>query len=149
MVYFLAVFSPETYEAFTKSSRDVAGFRANRYKAANRVHVGDRLICYVTKLSIWVGVLEVVNSWYTDATPLFQPENDAFVLRFEISTLAWLDKEKAIDVRSSEVWDALSFTKGRDKNSPHWTGKMRANLGRLDNSDGQVLEHIIMRNYKQ
>ena len=59
MAYFLDLFSPETYEAFSKSDRTVSGFRLRHQNAASRVKVGDKFVCYMTKLSRWIGILEV------------------------------------------------------------------------------------------
>ncbi len=61
MAYYLDLFSPETYEVFTKSRRDISGFRVRHQNAARRIAVGDKLICYMTRLSRWVGVLEVTS----------------------------------------------------------------------------------------
>ena len=71
MAYFLALFYPETYEAFTNSSRDIAGFRRRNQRAAGGVQVGDKLVCYVAKLSRWVGILEIRSEWFKDETPIF------------------------------------------------------------------------------
>jgi predicted RNA-binding protein len=144
MAYYLNLFSPETYEAFTQSSRDVSGFRPRQRRAASRIRTGDKLICYMTKLSRWVGVLEVTSAWYEDDTPIFYPEDDPFVIRFKVKPLAWLDKEKAIPIHDDRVWNELSFTRGHDKKSSTWTGKLRASLNRLGVNDGRFLEQLIL-----
>jgi predicted RNA-binding protein len=88
MAYFLDLFSPETYEAFTRSDRTVTGFRPSRQGRAGRVKAGDKLICYVTKLSRWVGVLEVLEGPYVDQTPRFLPDSDPFLVRFRVKPIA-------------------------------------------------------------
>ncbi len=103
MAYFLDLFSPETYEAFAKSSHDVSGFRSTQHTAASRIRVGDKFICYMTKLSRWMGVLEVISDFYEDDSPIFYQENDPFVIRFKVKALAWLDKEKAIPIRDDKM----------------------------------------------
>jgi hypothetical protein len=71
MSFYLNLFSPETYEAFSRSARDISGFRARHEGLARRVQVGDVFICYMTKLSRWIGALEVVSTWFQDDTPFF------------------------------------------------------------------------------
>lgn len=71
MAYYLDLFSPETYEVFTKSNRNISGFRVRQQKAASRIAKGDKLICYMTKLSRWVGVLEVMSECFRDDKPFF------------------------------------------------------------------------------
>src|SRR5215212_1178665 len=58
--------------------------------------------------------------------------------------VAWLDKERAIPIRDDEVWNTLSFTKGIEKTSAVWTGKVRASLNQLQPRDGQFLEKLIL-----
>lgn len=144
MAYYLDLFSPETYEIFTKSNRDISGFRVRQQNAASKIAVGDKLICYMTKLSRWVGVLEVMSGWFTDDTPLLYETDDPFVIRFKVRPLAWLPKEKAIPIRDERVWRRLSFTRDYDLDNPYWTGKLRTSLNQLDEQDGRFLEELIL-----
>lgn len=45
MAYYINLFSPETYESFTKSDQSISGFRVRQENAASRIKVGDKLIC--------------------------------------------------------------------------------------------------------
>ena len=143
MAYFLDLFSPETYEAFSRSDRTVSGFRLRHRGVAGRVKRGDRLVCYMTKLSRWIGILEVVEGPYVDETPLFFPDGDPFVVRFRVKPVAWLAVEKGIPIHDDRVWNALSFTRGQSKNSSTWTGKLRGSLVQLAENDGAFLESAI------
>ena len=143
MGYYLDLFSPETYEAFGRSNRTISGFRASQRNAAFKIGVGDKFICYMTKLSRWVGLLEVTSEPFEDDSPIFYPANDPFVVRFRVRTLVWLDKEKAIPIHDVRLWDSLSFTQGHNRGSSTWTGKLRISLRQIDDSDGQLLEKMI------
>ena len=143
MAYYLNLFSPETYQAFSNSMRSISGFRLRQEKTASRIQPGDILICYMTKLSRWIGLLEVTSSYFIDTTPLFLEKEDPFVVRFKVTPLIWLDKEHSIPIRNDEVWSQLSFTKGQDKMSSHWTGRLRASLIQLEKPDGQLLEKVL------
>ncbi len=144
MAYYIDLFSPETYEVFTKSNRDISGFRVGQQNAASRIAVGDKLICYMTKLSRWVGVLEVMSECFWEDRPLYYETDDPFVNRFRVKPLAWLPKEKAIPIRDERVWRRLSFTRDYDRDYPYWTGKFRSCLNRLDEEDGRFLEELIL-----
>ena len=98
MAYYIDLFSPLTYEEFGRSSRDVSGFRERHLGVARRIHAGDKLICYMTKLSRWIGILEVLGDCYVDHTPRFYEQDDPFVVRFKVSPIAWLDKDRAIPI---------------------------------------------------
>ena len=43
MAYFIDLFSPETYEAFARSGRDISGFRLRHKGMADRIKSGDVL----------------------------------------------------------------------------------------------------------
>jgi predicted RNA-binding protein len=144
MPYYTALFSPETYEAFSRSDQTVSGFQSRQRNAASGVQVGDKLICYMTKLSRWVGVLEIVSESYRDDTTIFKPENDPYIIRFKVKPLAWLAKEHAIPIKDDRVWNKLSFTREHDKNTSTWTGIVRSSLRPLSSEDGRFLEQLIM-----
>jgi len=139
MAYFIDLFSPETYEAFARSGRDISGFRLRHKGMADRIKSGDVFICYLTRLSRWFGLLEVVEGPFIDDKPIFVPENDPFVVRFRVRPLVWLEIEKAIPIHDDKIWTGLSFTRGLERGSIAWTGKVRGSLVRLDDRDGKFL----------
>jgi predicted RNA-binding protein len=148
MAYYLDLFSPETYEAFTKSERNISGFRTSHSNAADKIQPGDKFICYLTKLSRWVGILEVQSRSFIDDTPRFYEETDPFVVRFTVVPIAWLPKEKAIPIREDIIWNTLSFTKDHSKQGSQWTGKLRSSLAKIAPQDGEFLEKLIIKQSK-
>lgn len=144
MTFFTDLFSPDTYETFTRSDQSVSGFSKHQLAWAKRVHQGDRFVCYMTKLGRWVGVLEALGECYPDDTLLFYPESDPYVIRFKVRPVVWLPKEQAIPIREKHIWDTLSFTKGVDQKSSAWTGKVRISLNKLSDEDGQFLQDQLL-----
>ncbi len=57
-----------TWQQFLDAGATVTGFRANKWKQVQRIAVGDHLLCYLTQVSRFVGVLEVVGEPYQDDT---------------------------------------------------------------------------------
>src|SRR5690606_15932692 len=137
MAYYLNLFSPSTYETFSRSDQQISGFRISQKKLAERVKPGDRFICYMTGLSRWVGVLEIQSKSFIDNTPYYFEEDDPFVVRFKVRPLVWLPVEHTIPIHEDSVWDTLSFTRGHDKATSQWTGRLRSSLSQLDESDGR------------
>lgn len=133
------MFSPETYEAFKASSREISGFRLRQKSIAERINAGDILVCYMTRLSRWFGLLEVVEGPFIDSTPIFVAENDPFVVRFRVKTLVLLDAEQAIPIHDETIWKGLSFTQTLGLDSIAWTGKVRSSLTQLNDDDGRFL----------
>lgn len=139
MAYFIDLFSPETYDAFTRSTRDISGFRLRHKGMADRVKPGDTFVCYLTRLSRWFGLLEVIDGPFINDKPIFLPEADPFVVRFHVRPVAWLDIDKALPIHDDAIWNGLSFTRDLEKGSIGWTGKVRGSLVRLDDRDGTFL----------
>ena len=50
MAYFIDICSPETYDAFTRSARDISGFRLRHKEMAKHIKPGDMFVCYLTLL---------------------------------------------------------------------------------------------------
>lgn len=144
MMFYTNLFSPDTYETFSRSDRTVSGFSKHQLAWAKRVHKGDRFVCYMTKLGRWVGVLEVESDCYADESPLFYPEGDPYVIRFKVRPVVWLPKDQAVPIREKHIWDTLSFTKEVDQKSTAWTGKVRISLNKLSDEDGQFLQDRLL-----
>jgi predicted RNA-binding protein len=149
MAYYIDLFSPETYEAFSNSDRSVSGFRARHEGLAKRIIPGDTLVCYVTKLSRWVGLLTVDHGPYKDDSPIFTVEDDPFTIRFKVTPSVWLELDKANPIHDEEMWEGLSFTRGLPQNSTAWTGKVRGSLVRLEEADGEFVAHVLRRQASQ
>lgn len=114
MNYFIDLFSPDTYEHFNESDRSISGFRLSQKPFAKKIKAGDKLVCYLTKLSRWIGVLEVLDTFFIDDSPIFSADSDEFVVRFKVRPLCWLQKELAIPIHEPVIWNGLSFTKDLD-----------------------------------
>lgn len=145
MAYFVDLFSPETYDAFSKSDRTVTGFRLRQKNAALRVNPGDILLCYMTRFSRWVGALEVLSEPFEDDTPIFYEENDPFVVRFKVKPIVWLDRHETVPIQESNVWNTLSFTKDHMPGGKGWTGVLRNSLRSLSDADGELLYKMLKR----
>ncbi len=140
MAYFIDLFSPETHQAFSRSDRTISGFRLRQQGMANRVKPGDTLICYITRLSRWCGLLDVLEGPFINDDPIFMPEPDPFVVRFKVRPRVWLPLEHSPPIHDDAVWNSLSFTRALQKGSTSWTGKVRGSLVQLDEKDAQVLD---------
>jgi hypothetical protein len=145
MAYYTDLFSPNTYEAFSASDRTISGFSMRQRNLVQRLQPGDKLLCYLTKVSRWVGVLTVESALFEDHTPLFYPQNDPFVVRVRVRPDVWLKRDTAVPIHEDAIWDRLSFTRGADKRSSQWTGKVRGSLVQLSDVDGAFLEALLQR----
>ena len=123
MNYYIDLFSPETAQAFSKSDKSVSGFRISRktYVENQNIGIGDKFICYCTRIQRFIGVLEIKSKPFIDDKPIFTESEDPFTLRFKVSSIIWLPLEKSIPIHSNIIWNNLFFTKGLSKDSNKWT----------------------------
>ena len=101
MAYYIDLFSPETYFAYSNSERSISGFRERQRGIASSIKPGDKLICYMTKLSRWVGVLEVTSSFFVDDSPIFIHPVDPYLLEVFIFHKDSAQKEPSLDWNGS------------------------------------------------
>lgn len=144
MQYYTSLFSPETYATFTRSSQNIAGFRLRQKAIAQQVKPGDILLCYVTRLSRWCGLLEIVDGPFEDSMPIFSESDDSFVVRFHVRLKTWLPLEHALPIHEDCVWEQLSFTRQHDKKTSAWTGVLRMSLNKVSDKDGKLLEKLLL-----
>ncbi|PIT11418.1 hypothetical protein [Snodgrassella communis] len=147
MAYYTNIFSPETYQAFMNSDKTVSGFRVRQKLLAEKVKAGDIFICYLTRLSRWCGLLEVVDGPYEDSTPLFLASDDPFIIRFHVRVKVWLPFPQAIPMYTDQIWQHLSFTQNIEKNSKGWTGLLRNSLNKINEKDGKLLMRCLLQQH--
>ncbi len=143
MAYYIDLFSPETYQAFKDSDKFISGFRKRQENIAAKMKPGDKLICYVTRLSRWFGILEVKSNYFEDSTPIFMTKEDPFCIRFKVKELVWLNFKNSLPIKEDIIWKNLSFTKNLPKTSQKWTMMVRGSLNKLSDADGKYLERVL------
>jgi len=142
MDYVLNLFTPATWSAFLNHGADITGFsRTHLSRARNLVKPGDTFICYMVRLSRWCGALKVLEGPFEDDTPIFEKQNDPWVVRFRVEQLVSLSAEQAIPIRSDLIWHHLERTKAISLNSPSWPVRagLQSSLVRINEVDGSYL----------
>ena len=66
--YWLDLFTVETWKEFLDHGGKVSGFSEKRWATVQEP--GDYLLCYLTRVSRWVGLLEVVGEPFFDEEPV-------------------------------------------------------------------------------
>ena len=80
--YWLNLFSGDTWQEFKAAGGSVTGFREGRWKTAQKIRRRDYLLCYLTGVSRFIGVLEVISESFKETTPIWK--DDVFPCRREI-----------------------------------------------------------------
>ncbi len=80
--YWLDLFTGKTWDEFIKSGANVSGFKERRRNIASKIKPGDYLLCYLTGLGRFIGVLEVLSTSYVDSETRIW-EDQLFPIRFK------------------------------------------------------------------
>ena len=139
MAYFIAVFTSKTWLEFQERGAVDTGFTEKRQDVTTRVKRNDVLLCYLTRLSRWCGVLQVESEAYLDKNPDIAP----FAVRFKVKPIVMLDPEQAIPIHDDMVWSTLSFTKHHKKGSSAWTYPLLNPPHKLQEDDGHYLVELL------
>lgn len=132
--YWLDLFTWKTWQEFLNAGGSVSGFKERRGRTVRRIQPGDVLICYLTGVSRFIGLLEVTSDPYHDTTPIW--EDDAFPWRLRVRVSLALTPETAVPVQS--LRDELSFF--QDMKSPNsWTGFFRGSPAKWKLSDAEAV----------
>ncbi len=132
--YWLDLFTWATWQEFLDAGAQVSGFRESRWSTVQQIRRGDYLICYLTGISRWIGVLEVVSEPFQDNTQIWKDE--VFPCRVRVKALVGLTSETAVPI--SELRDQLSIFE--NVNSPvAWTGSLRGSPRKWKVADAEVV----------
>ncbi len=134
--YWLDLFTGATWEDFLNNGANVSGFRERRKKIAQTINPGDYLICYLTGISRFVGVLEVKSKCYFDKKPIWKDE--LFPYRFRVELIRKLDAKTAVPVH--ELRDKLSIQGLKTRN---WSGFFRGSPAEFKPKDGEIIVEAI------
>ncbi len=137
--YWLDLFSHETWTEFLAAGGEVSGFRLGRRSQVKKIQPGDYLLCYLTGVSRWVGVLEVQSPAYEDTTPLWSAS--VFPVRLKVKSIAKLTAGTGIPVL--EMREQLSvFTNLKNPNI--WSGAFRGSPTKWSAADGEFVVNAVL-----
>ena len=132
--YWLDLFTGTTWNEFIKNGGEVSGFRESTWNTVKKIKPGDYFLCYLTGLSRWIGVLEVISEPYKDDSKIW--DLDIFPCRVKVKVVSELTPETAVPIK--ELKDKLSIFE--DLKSPNsWTGHVRRSPFKWKVFDGEIV----------
>ena len=79
---YLALFNPQSWIEFLEQGAKKYGTTKNKLNRAKKIHNGDFLVCYISKQSVFSGVLRVVDEVYYDESNYWT--GGTFPVRFNV-----------------------------------------------------------------
>jgi len=138
--YWLDLFTGVTWNEFKAAGASVSGFRESRWSNVQKIKSGDYLLCYLTGVSRFIGILEVTGAPFKDKTKIWKDED--FPCRLKVKPVIELMPETGVPVL--ELRDKLSFF--QNLTSPHaWTGHFRSSPMKWKTSDGEVIVQALFQ----
>lgn len=134
--YWLVVFTGKTWEEFLAAGGTSMGFRERRRRTVGRMQPGDLLLCYVSKVSRWIGVLEVTDTTSADDSPIFSDE--AFPVRVRVKVVSSLDPEHSVPMQS--ILHRFSWW---DEEQDRWGARFQAPPAEMKARDAQLVVSAI------
>jgi len=132
--YWIDLFTVETWKEFLDHGGDVSGFSDKRWATVQRIKPGDYLLCYLTRVSRWVGVLEVTGKPFFDERPIWKSQ--VFPSRVSVRPLLVLRPEHGVPVL--DMRGELSVFQDLD-NPNRWQGPFRGSPTRWKAPDGETV----------
>jgi hypothetical protein len=109
--YWVQVFTPKTWQEFCAAGAKVTGFRSARWWRIQQLKPRDLLLCYLSGVGKFIGILEVESEAYVDESPIWKGE--AFPCRTDVKMVVALDSDTAVPIR--DLRDRLSIFR-----TTHW-----------------------------
>lgn len=140
MNYWLDLFTGTTWDEFRNHGARVTGFRHRMRGYLNKVQQGDVFLCYLTKVKLWVGALEVIAP-SSDKSRIW--EHDEYPVRFDVKPIITLDAECGIPMEQLE--GKVDFYAG-----PQYAGKFKGFVRRSPNlfkktEDGKLILDLLQK----
>lgn len=141
--YWLDLFTGVTWKEFLAAGGTVSGFRESRWSRVQKIQPGDYLLCYLTGVSRFIGVLEAASSPFRDSTPIWKDED--FPCRLKVKAVVTLTPETAVPV--VELRASLSMFHDM-KSAMAWTGHFRGSPVKWKASDGDAVVEALLETKK-
>jgi hypothetical protein len=132
--YWLNVFNVETWREFNDAGSMVSGFRKTRWASVSQIQPGDFLLCYLIRVSRWVGLLEVVSQPFLGSERLWK--SDLFAARVKVKPEVILSPETGIPVLSTLSRLTLF---NRLSNKQRWGAAFQSSPARWRSEDGDYV----------
>jgi hypothetical protein len=132
--YWLDLFTAETWAEFLAHGGDVDGFSGRRWPSVKRIRPGDYLMCYLIRVSKFVGLLEAVGEPFLDEQVIWH--SGEYPSRVPVRMILALDPKQGIPVL--EMRDKLSIFHNL-ANPRYWSGHFQTSPGRWNAGDGEVV----------
>jgi predicted RNA-binding protein len=143
----LDLFTGTTWKEFVDAGGRVSGFRESRWKSVQQMKARDYLLCYLTRVGRFIGVLEVTSAAFRDRTQSGKIwKDEVFPCRVKVNPIVTLTPETAVPL--DQLKDQLTVLSGYGK-SWTWTGHFRGSPTKWKAADGEAVVSALQNAQKK
>ncbi len=136
--YWLDLFTAKSWQEFLDAGANTSGFSAHRWTTVQKMKVGDYMLCYLTGISRFVGILEVTAPAFQDESPIWS--DATFPSRLHVKVVHALEPETAVPVL--DLRDELTVFHNL-ANPNYWSGAFRGSPALWKAEDGRVVAEAV------
>jgi hypothetical protein len=119
--HYLGLFTVDSWREFKRHGGKIMGFNEKKASTVAKLAPGDRILCYLSKVSTFVGVLEVMGPSYFDPTAIWS--DGIFPTRLPVQIILERSLSSAVPIKS--LSGKLSFLP-KAKNNLAWSVYVRS-----------------------
>ena len=137
---YLGLFTVESWREFKRHGGKIMGFNEKKAKTVARLQPGDRILCYLSKVSAFVGVLRVTGPSYMDRAEIWS--DGVFPCRIPVEVELETPLSSAVPIRS--LAGKLSFLPSGSKGTG-WTIYVRSSPRRWTKGDASAVTQALQK----
>ncbi|MEM7403384.1 MAG: hypothetical protein AAF310_05190 [Myxococcota bacterium] len=134
----MSSFTGTTWQEFQQSPAKVVGFRKHHWQRSQRICKGDHILCYMTGVMRWVGLLEVTGPAYQSDKKIWNEE--IFPVRLPVQPMVLLTATTGLPME--HLRGRLTFF-GKETPTNKWVGRLRQSPMQYKEEDGCVIAQAI------
>lgn len=139
--YYMIITNRDDYKCDIKNGFSCVGFPARNESSARRMEVGDRIIFYVTKKSVFMAAVEVTGDYFYSRERIWSDDLELWSHRVKTRPLAYI-KDFGDGVYIKDIWDNLDFIKNKKK----WGSQVLGSFRYLTEHDyKEIYKHLESR----
>jgi len=138
--YWLDLFTAKSWQEFHRAGATTSGFTAHRWTTVQKMQIGDYLLCYLTGISRFIGVLEVTAPGFEDNARIWS--DATFPSRVKVKIVHALEPETAVPVL--DLRDELTVFQDL-ANPNYWSGAFRGSPALWKPEDGRAVVEAVAK----
>ena len=132
--YFMIITNRDDYKCDIKNKFQCVGFPARNELSARKMEIGDKIVFYVTKKSVFTAVVEVTGKYFFSQERIWSDYYDLWSHRVKTKPLTYIENVSD-GVYIKDIWDDLEFIKNKHK----WGSQVQGSFRYLNEHDFNVI----------